>query len=676
MNHLRPSAVILTLMLVFPALGISAVSAQPQMVEVIVGFTSENQARQAVENAGGRVIRTYTLIPALLATIPENAIEGLQRNPNVRYVHLNGQVEAVGQVTPWGVERVKAPLVWSKTTGSGVKLAVLDTGLGPHEDLSVAGGTNTIGGTSYDDDNGHGTHVAGSAGALNNDLGVVGVAYAVSVYSVKVLNKDGSGTVDSVVLGIQWSVGNGMRIISMSLGTKFHYDALKEAVDASYSAGLLNVAAAGNEGNPRGSGSNVIYPAKYESVVAVGATDKDDKRAWFSSTGPELELMAPGVSILSTYLDNTYKELSGTSMATPHVSGVAALVWAKNTGLTNAQLRKILQDTATDLGDAGKDNKYGYGLVNAEKAVAAATPQESHDVAVTSITAPSAINKGEVAAISVKVANEGTFEETFTVTLTDKTDSVQIGSQTVTLAAGSSTTLTFSWDTSSSSLGDHILEAVASTVSGETDTGDNVKTALVKVKPLTVEVVEPSDGATVKGTITIKAKVSSTVSVSSVEYAIDSGSFAPMSFNADTGLWEASRDTTTVADGSHTITVKASNSYGSDQKTIGVTVANTVKQLSVSVNTDKSSYTMGEWVYITVKVTHDTNPISDASVHVELTTASGRVYAGDGSTDSNGEVTFTFKIKKPDGTGTYSVTPTASKAGYESGSGSTTFKVT
>ncbi len=570
MLYPKSLAVILTYILLFPSLGLVSVYSQPEMLEVIVGFTDENQARQAVENAGGKVIRTYTLIPALLATIPENAIEGLQQNPNVRYVHPNGQVEAVEQVTPWGVERVKAPLVWSETTGSGVKIAILDTGIGPHEDLFVAGGTNTIGGSSYDDDNGHGTHVAGTVAALNNDIGVVGVAFDASIYSVKVLDSSGSGTIDSVVQGIQWAVDNGMDIISMSLGTKSHYDALKEAVDTAYSKGLLNVAAAGNEGNPAGKGDNIIYPARYASVIAVGATDKDDNRATFSSTGPDLELMAPGVKILSTYLNNDYTELSGTSMATPHVSGVAALVWAINPDLTNVEMRKILQDTATDLGDPGKDDKYGYGLVNAQAAVEAAAP-----------------------------------------------------------------------------------------------------------KPVDVKIVNPSDGDTVKGTIKIQAQASADAGLSSVEYSIDSGPFNSMTYNSDNGLWEADWDTTSVADGEHTITVKATDNNGqTDSHSISVTVANTVKQLSVSVTTDKDSYQMNEWVYITVKVTDGTNPIADASVHVEVLTPSGNKYAGDGSTDSNGEVTFKFKPKKPDGTGTYQVTATASKEGYESGSGSTTFEVT
>ncbi|MDO8690178.1 MAG: S8 family serine peptidase, partial [Dehalococcoidia bacterium] len=143
------------------------------------------------------------------------------------------------------------------------------------------------------------------------------------------------------------------------------------AFDAAYASGLgvLIIGAAGNSGNARGKGNNVIYPAAYASVVAVAATDKSDKRAYFSSTGPAVELAAPGVSIQSTWLNNGYNTISGTSMATPHVTGAAALVFASGKATTAVAVRNLLDSTAKDLGTPGRDSQYGYGLVNPELAI-------------------------------------------------------------------------------------------------------------------------------------------------------------------------------------------------------------------------------------------------------------------------------------------------------------------
>jgi subtilisin/minor extracellular protease Epr len=188
-------------------------------------------------------------------------------------------------------------------------VAILDTGIDyEHSDLN----DNYIGGYDFAnndlepmDDNGHGTHCAGIVAAEDNEGGVVGVAPEADLYAVKVLD----------------SVGNGymMDVISMSFGSNLGSTSLETACDNAYSSGVLVVAAAGNDGNPSGEGDNVDYPARCDSVIAVAATDSNDNRAIWSSTGPDVELAAPGVSIYSTYLGGGYATMSGTSMACPHV---------------------------------------------------------------------------------------------------------------------------------------------------------------------------------------------------------------------------------------------------------------------------------------------------------------------------------------------------------------------
>jgi len=229
----------------------------------------------------------------------------------------------------------------------------------------MAGGYNAISPSrNADDDNGHGTHVAGIIAALDNTVGVLGVAPQASLLAVKVLNRRGSGYLSDIIEGIQWSVNNGADVINMSLGTTSNVQSFHDAITAAYNAGVVVVAAAGNSGSRD---NTVEYPAKYPEVIAVSATGTNNVIASFSSRGTEVELAAPGMNVPSTYMGGGLKTLSGTSMASPHVAGVAALIIASGVnGVEN--VRDRLHQTADDLGAGGKDNLYGYGLVDAEEA--------------------------------------------------------------------------------------------------------------------------------------------------------------------------------------------------------------------------------------------------------------------------------------------------------------------
>ena len=296
------------------------------------------------------------------------------------------EIESFAEQIPWGVEHTSAPAVWPYAAGRGIKVAVLDTGVDTsHVDLTFRGGVNTIDGSSYTGVANHGSHVSGIIGALANSQGVVGMAPAVELYSVKVLADDGKGSLSALIAGLDWAVENDMDIVNMSLGTSTDTSVLKSAVDRAYSAGILLIAAAGNSGTVAGDLDTVRYPAKYESVIAVGAVDKNSVRASFSATGQELELTAPGVSIYSTIPGSRYALASGTSMAAPHVAGAAALIWSKNTGLSNVQVRNLLRENAIR---TGTSFQYGYGIINLNHLIPQTVPTNpepaaSYDLQIT-----------------------------------------------------------------------------------------------------------------------------------------------------------------------------------------------------------------------------------------------------------------------------------------------------
>jgi len=347
----------------------------------------------SVIQAGGSIKRKHAYVPIETVTLSAQAADRLKSNPNVTCVEDDMPVKATGQVQDWGITSVKAPSAWTSSyTGKGVKVGVIDTGVATHEDLVVSGGASFVSyTTSYKDDQGHGTHVAGIIGAKNNTLGTVGVAPDASLYAIKVLDNNGSGNLSDVVSGIDWAIANGMNIINMSMGAPSGTTSLQSAVDRAYASGILVFTAAGNSGNTLGTGNTVEFPAQYNSAIAVAAVDSASQRASFSSTGPKVELAAPGVNILSTYLNNQYATMSGTSMATPYAAGVAALWKQAYPSLSVADLRLKLQQTAKDLGTAGRDTSYGFGLIQAPAgSVATPTPVPTATPKPTATPAPTA----------------------------------------------------------------------------------------------------------------------------------------------------------------------------------------------------------------------------------------------------------------------------------------------
>jgi len=383
-------------------------------VRLIVKIDPRVFRESDIVGMGGRVLYRAALAPVIIVEVPGAAAGMVGKMRGVLHVSRDAPVRIYGDVVPWGVSYVKAPSVWDTATtgavdvnGDGsrdVEVAVIDTGVDPsHPDLkdNIAWCVSVIGGTvSSDcyDGNGHGTHVAGTIAALLNGYGLVGVAPGVEIYAIKALDDDGSGTFSDVIVAIDMAIrgpdgvvdrdGDGLvagdpdddapEVISMSLGGSYAPAELQEIIQQAYSYGIVIVAAAGNEGADTPS-----YPAAYPEVIAVGAIDSSEQVPSWSNRNPEVA--APGVDINSTWPGGGYNVISGTSMATPHVSAVVALMQAArmakglpilppgsfdDTG--NDTVRGILHNTAKDLGVAGYDSLYGYGAVQADAAVAAA----------------------------------------------------------------------------------------------------------------------------------------------------------------------------------------------------------------------------------------------------------------------------------------------------------------
>ncbi len=341
-------------------------------VPVIVGF--KDKADIGLVQEHGVIKYNYKHIPAIAADIPEVAIEKMSKNSKIAYIEPDCEIKLLDDEIYWGVDRIDAEKVHSNNKGTGVKVAVIDTGIDyTHSELNdyYCGGYDFVNGDNDPmDDHWHGTHCAGIIAAEDNGIGILGVAPEVDLYALKVFNSEGSSSLSSIVAAIDWAIDNDIQIISMSLGMDYNSSTLGAACNRAYDSGILLVAAAGNDGNSSGTGDSVDYPANYDSVIAVTATSSLDSRPSYSSTGPAAELAAPGAIIKSTVPGEGYLLSSGTSMACPHVAGSAALVWAANPDWSNTQVRTRLQETAEDLGASGRDPWYGFGLVDAEAAAA------------------------------------------------------------------------------------------------------------------------------------------------------------------------------------------------------------------------------------------------------------------------------------------------------------------
>jgi subtilisin family serine protease len=334
----------------------------------IVGLTDDAPPGLAKRQANSvhREIDFGRFGRAVAGKFPEKATDALEKRQDIDYVEKDGKMHALAQSVPWGIDRVDADVVHDNgDTGNGADIAIVDTGIdADHPDLqaNLGVGEDFTGSGSWDDGNGHGTHCAGIADAVDNSQGVVGVSTEATLHGVKVLGGGGGGSISDIANGIKYVADQGWDVASMSLGASTGSSTLKNAVQYAADAGVLLVAAAGNDGPCT---DCVGYPAAYSECIAVSSTASDDSLSSFSSTGPEIEVAAPGSNINSTYNDGGYNSLNGTSMACPHVSGAGGQLMAN--GMSATEARNTLQESAEDIGLG--TNEQGDGLLDVEAAL-------------------------------------------------------------------------------------------------------------------------------------------------------------------------------------------------------------------------------------------------------------------------------------------------------------------
>ncbi|NNE57069.1 MAG: S8 family serine peptidase [Hellea sp.] len=307
----------------------------------------------------------------LVAVLPKSEVMSLKHHPDVEYVEVDPRRYPMAEEVPYGITMVEAPLVSDANTGNQ-KVCVIDTGYEiSHIDLPASNLTGNDFGTATGpwntDGDGHGSHVAGTIAALGgNNEGVVGVnpGNNLPLHIVKIFNDNGDWTnASDLIVALNHCANAGATVVNMSLGGGGSSNAEETAFNNAYANGIISVAAAGNDGN-----GDLSYPASYDNVISVGAVNSAANHGSYSQFNYQVELAAPGTSVKSTTPGNTYSNYTGTSMATPHVAGVTALVWSHYPSCTPVQIRSTLAATALDRGDPGRDILYGLGIVQAKAA--------------------------------------------------------------------------------------------------------------------------------------------------------------------------------------------------------------------------------------------------------------------------------------------------------------------
>lgn len=527
---------------------------------------------------GAWVVSQIPQINVMVLQVPEQAADrvaaALERSGNFTFIEKDFVAQAT-TTTPndpsfssqWHLSTIQAPSAWDLTKGaSTVTIGMIDSGVETtHPDLSsklVPGWNFITGNATIVDNTGHGTATAGTAAAAtNNGTGVAGVGWANSIMPLVVVDSTGSASYSTMASAITYAADHGVRVVNMSLAGSSGSSTLQSAVNYAWNKGTIVVASAGNY-----STSTPYYPAACDHVVAVSATDSSDAVASFSNYGSWIDLAAPGVSVLTTSSGGSYDYWSGTSFSAPIVAGVAALVLSEQPSLSASSLVSLLEQNADDLGAPGFDSYYGYGRVNAYRAVTAAQSVVSVPPPVVSISSP-----GNNATVSGTVSVQGSA----TSSLAIKSVQFLVDSQQVATASG--TPFSFSWNSATFANGTHTLTVNAFDTSGNMGTSSisvNVNNvAASDTVPPSVVIMKPANGATISsitttsGQVQISVSATDNVTVSQVTIAVDGSVKCTDTAAPYTCTWNTKK----VNGGTHTITAKAWDTAG-NTSTASITV--------------------------------------------------------------------------------------------------------
>jgi subtilisin family serine protease len=534
------------------ALGASDLAVSDEILARPMPHLSEKAVQQLFGVHGAAQIDSIPQLNIRVLRVPaakrELVVAALSNNPNIEFAEKNS-IASPGAMTndpyvtngyEWHLAQIKALDAWSISTGdSGTIIAICDTGVAPsHPDLAgkllpgynfYANNTNTA------DDYGHGTAVAGTAAAQgNNGIGVAGVAWNASILPVKISDPTGYATYSNMAKALTYAVDHAARVINISFYGSSSSSTLQSAADYVWNHKGIVFACAGNTGT-----SAPQYPAACRNVIAVSGTEYDDVMGIWSSYGSNISLSAPGVGIYTTNADGTYGAHSGTSFASPIAAGAAALLLGYDPQMTNARLVQLLEQNADDLGSTGLDIYYGYGRVNAWRAlVAAGAPQVDTTAPVTSVTSPAA-------ASTVSGIMNVQIDASDNIGVTK----VELYVDDVLNNTSPQAPASFSWDTTTFSNATHTLRSLAYDAAGNVGTSADVSVNVqnnvaitTDTTPPTAQITSPANGATTGRNLKVYTVTSDNVGVVRVELYLDqvlnatSSNSSPM-FSLNTSKW-------------------------------------------------------------------------------------------------------------------------------------------
>ncbi len=615
---------------------------------------SDEQAARVLGSVRGRSQGRLHERGAHIVAVPSNGneealVQELAARPEVAFAELDKLVPPA-DLTPndplyagseWHLPRISAPAAWSTTTGSSnIIVAVIDTGVyGGHEDLAakMVPGWNTYNGTSDSSDvYGHGTQVAGTIAAMsNNGLGVASVCWNCMIMPIRASDATGYASYSALANGVYWAADHGARVANMSYIVS---DSSTVTAAAQYFQGKGGVvtSSAGNYSTFDGTADNPY-------ILTVSATDQNDVLYSWSNTGNNIDLAAPGC-IYTTMNGGGYVSNCGTSFSAPIVAGVAALVLSANPSLSGAQVTSFLKQSADDLGPAGWDTGYGWGRVNAARAVSLAGGSADTTAPTVSITSP-----GPGATVSGTAAVQASASDNVGVsTVTFFVDGVQV-------AVGSVAPFAYSWDTTTAANASHTLKATARDAAGNSTSSSVTVTVNNPVPDTTLPVVSvtsPASGSTVSGTVTIQAAASDNVGVSSVSFYADGA----LKCTVSAAPFACSWNTTSTGNGGHTVSATARDAAGNTaSSSVGVTVSNIVSDTTpptVAITSPSGSVVSGT---VSIQASASDN-VGVASVTflidgVQVAIVSSAPYAYSWNTASTTNTSHTLTATARDGAG-------------------------